>query len=142
VLTIRAMSSGAGYVQRHLEHSDYYDEHRRVIGEWHGRGAELLGLHGEVETDRTNHDGSDQSKALICSLEDAPNVAAALFLPDTAPGSSDRATVTLVSSIWALSAGSVSRICIYGGFPYRRGLQSSGRLRTLKCTHGRRYARS
>jgi conjugative relaxase-like TrwC/TraI family protein len=48
VLTIRAMSGGGGYAQRHLEHSDYYDEHRRVRGEWHGRGAELLGLRGEV----------------------------------------------------------------------------------------------
>jgi conjugative relaxase-like TrwC/TraI family protein len=42
------MSGGAGYAQRHLEHSDYYDEHRRVQGEWHGSGAKLLGLHGEV----------------------------------------------------------------------------------------------
>jgi hypothetical protein len=42
------MSGGAGYAQRHLEHSDYYDEQRRVQGEWHGRGAELLGLCGEV----------------------------------------------------------------------------------------------
>jgi conjugative relaxase-like TrwC/TraI family protein len=48
VLTIRAMSGGTGYAQRHLEHSDYYDEHRRVRGEWHGRGAELLGLRGAV----------------------------------------------------------------------------------------------
>jgi len=44
VLTIRAMTGGAGYAQRHLQHSDYYDEHRRVQGEWQGRGAELLGL--------------------------------------------------------------------------------------------------
>jgi conjugative relaxase-like TrwC/TraI family protein len=87
VLTIRAMTGGAGYAQRHLEHSDYYDEHRRVQGEWHGHGAELLGLRGNVtreqfeavregshpETgeflrprhgaDRTNSDGSEQSKA-------------------------------------------------------------------------------
>jgi len=87
VLTIRAMTGGAGYAQRHLEHSDYYDEHRRVQGEWQGRGAELLGLRGNVtpehfeairegsnpETgeflrprhgaDRTNGDGSGQSKA-------------------------------------------------------------------------------
>jgi conjugative relaxase-like TrwC/TraI family protein len=42
------MTGGAGYAQRHLEHSDYYDEHRRVQGEWHGQGAELLGLCGEV----------------------------------------------------------------------------------------------
>ena len=42
------MTDGAGYAQRHLEHSDYYDEGRRVQGEWHGCGAELLGLCGEV----------------------------------------------------------------------------------------------
>jgi conjugative relaxase-like TrwC/TraI family protein len=42
------MTGGAGYAQRHLEHSDYYDERRRVQGEWHGQGAELLGLRGEV----------------------------------------------------------------------------------------------
>jgi hypothetical protein len=40
------MTGGAGYAQRHLEHSDYYDEHRRVRGEWQGRGAELLDLRG------------------------------------------------------------------------------------------------
>ncbi|HEY6849867.1 MAG TPA: MobF family relaxase [Terracidiphilus sp.] len=81
------MTGGAGYAQRHLEHSDYYDEHRRVQGEWHGRGAELPGLRGNVTheqfeaihdgshpktgeflrtrhgADRTNRDGSEQSKA-------------------------------------------------------------------------------
>ena len=87
MLTIRAMSGGAGYAQRHLQHSDYYDEHRRVQGEWQGRGAELLGLRGSVtpeqfeavreglhpetgeflrprhSADRTNGDRSEQSKA-------------------------------------------------------------------------------
>ena len=86
MLTIRAMSGGFGYAQRHLEHSDYYDERRRVQGEWHGRGAELLGLRGEVtraqfeavreglnpetgeflrprhSADRIGVDGSEQSK--------------------------------------------------------------------------------
>jgi conjugative relaxase-like TrwC/TraI family protein len=81
------MTGGAGYAQRHLEHSDYYDEHRRVQGEWLGRGAELLGLRGNVtreefeavreglhpetgeflrprhSADRANADGGDQSKA-------------------------------------------------------------------------------
>ncbi len=81
------MTGGAGYAQRHLEHSDYYDEHRRVQGEWQGRGAELLGLRGDVASeqfeavreglhpetgeflrprhgaDRVNEDGSEQSKA-------------------------------------------------------------------------------
>lgn len=88
MLTIRAMSGGAGYAQRHLEHSDYYDEHRRVQGEWHGCGAELLSLRGEVtqkqfeavreglhpetgeflrprhSADRISLDGSEQSKGL------------------------------------------------------------------------------
>jgi len=44
MLTIRAMSDGKGYSSRHLEHSDYYEEGERVVGEWRGRGAELLGL--------------------------------------------------------------------------------------------------
>lgn len=48
MLTIRAMTGGVGYAARHLEHSDYYDEQRKVQGEWQGRGAELLGLRGEV----------------------------------------------------------------------------------------------
>jgi conjugative relaxase-like TrwC/TraI family protein len=48
VLTIRAMSSGEGYAQRHLRQSDYYDQNRTVEGRWCGRGAELLGLKGEV----------------------------------------------------------------------------------------------
>jgi len=87
MLTIRAMSGGAGYAARHLEHSDYYDEHRRVPGEWQGRGAELLSLRGEVtheqfeaireglhpetgeflrprhSADRMGDDGAEQSKA-------------------------------------------------------------------------------
>ncbi len=48
MLTIRAMTGGAGYAQRHLEHSDYFDQNRTVQGEWHGRGAELLVLNGTV----------------------------------------------------------------------------------------------
>jgi conjugative relaxase-like TrwC/TraI family protein len=81
------MTGGAGYSERHLEHSDYYDEQHRVRGEWHGRGAELLRLRGEVtrdqfeavreglhpesgeflrprhSADRTANDGNGQSKA-------------------------------------------------------------------------------
>lgn len=87
MLTIRAMTGGVGYAQRHLEHSDYYDEQRRVQGEWHGHGAELLGLRREVtreqfeaireglhpqtgeflrprhSADRTYNDGTEQAKA-------------------------------------------------------------------------------
>ena len=50
MLTIRAMSNGAGYAARHLEHSDYYAEGHRVLGQWHGRAAEMLGLEGEVRS--------------------------------------------------------------------------------------------
>jgi conjugative relaxase-like TrwC/TraI family protein len=49
MLTIRAMSDGKGYSSRHLEHGDYYAEGERVLGRWQGRGAELLGLAGEVK---------------------------------------------------------------------------------------------
>ena len=48
MLTIRAMSDGQGYSARHLEPGDYYAEDERVIGQWQGRGADLLGLSGEV----------------------------------------------------------------------------------------------
>jgi conjugative relaxase-like TrwC/TraI family protein len=51
VLTIRAMTGGEGYAQRHLQQSDYYDQNRTVEGKWHGRGAELLGLKGEVTSE-------------------------------------------------------------------------------------------
>jgi conjugative relaxase-like TrwC/TraI family protein len=48
MLTIRAMTDGKGYSARHLEHGDYYAEGERVKGRWCGRGAELLGLQGDV----------------------------------------------------------------------------------------------
>ena len=60
MLTIRAMSDGTGYSARHLEHSDYYAEGERVVGQWQGRGAELLGISGTV--------GSEQFEALRQSL--------------------------------------------------------------------------
>jgi len=45
------MTGGEGYTQRHLQQSDYYDQNRTVQGQWHGRGAELLGLKGEVTSE-------------------------------------------------------------------------------------------
>jgi len=51
VLTIRAMTSGEGYAQRHLQQSDYYDQNRTVEGRWYGHGAELLGLEGVVTSE-------------------------------------------------------------------------------------------
>jgi conjugative relaxase-like TrwC/TraI family protein len=52
MLTIRAMSNGTGYSARHLEHSDYYAENERVTGQWQGRGVEMLGLAGEVQSEQ------------------------------------------------------------------------------------------
>jgi conjugative relaxase-like TrwC/TraI family protein len=52
MLTIRAMSNGRGYAANHLAHSDYYAEGQRVVGYWQGRGAEQLGLGGEVTEDQ------------------------------------------------------------------------------------------
>jgi conjugative relaxase-like TrwC/TraI family protein len=51
MLTIRAMSDGKGYSARHLEHNDYYAEGERIVGEWFGHGAELLGLNGTIRTE-------------------------------------------------------------------------------------------
>lgn len=45
------MTGGEGYAQRHLQQSDYYDQNRTVKGQWQGRGAELLGLKGEVTSE-------------------------------------------------------------------------------------------
>ena len=51
MLTIRAMAGGQGYAQRHLQHNDYYDQNQTVHGTWQGRGAELLGLKGQVTSE-------------------------------------------------------------------------------------------
>src|SRR5471030_131292 len=48
MLTIRVMRNGAGYAKRHLEQNDYYAEGEKVTGQWFGKGAEKLGLSGEV----------------------------------------------------------------------------------------------
>jgi conjugative relaxase-like TrwC/TraI family protein len=45
------MSDGTGYSERHLQHSDYYADGERVTGQWQGRGAEMLGLAGEVQSE-------------------------------------------------------------------------------------------
>lgn len=48
MLTAKAMTGGEGYAANHLSNSDYYAEGETVKGKWMGRGAELLGLEGEV----------------------------------------------------------------------------------------------
>jgi conjugative relaxase-like TrwC/TraI family protein len=82
------MKGGAGYAERHLQYSDYLDENNKTKGLWLGKGAERLGLSGEVKladfeslrecehpetgeflrqrrsADRTAADGSKQSEAV------------------------------------------------------------------------------
>jgi conjugative relaxase-like TrwC/TraI family protein len=46
-----SLKNAKGYFEEHLCVGDYYDEGHRVSGEWHGAGAELLGLSGKVRAD-------------------------------------------------------------------------------------------
>jgi conjugative relaxase-like TrwC/TraI family protein len=48
MLTIKAMAGGETYAARHLSNNDYYSVGETITGEWIGRGAQLLGLKGEV----------------------------------------------------------------------------------------------
>lgn len=43
------IKDGENYLTKHLEHNDYYSENEKVTGKWVGRGAELLGLHGNLK---------------------------------------------------------------------------------------------
>lgn len=52
MLTIRVIAGGKTYVGNHLVHSDYYDEHQEVEGEWWGIAAKELELEGKVETEQ------------------------------------------------------------------------------------------
>jgi conjugative relaxase-like TrwC/TraI family protein len=52
MLTIRAMSNGSGYSKKHLEQNDYYAENEKVMGNWFGHGAAMLGLEQDVLTEQ------------------------------------------------------------------------------------------
>lgn len=43
------MTGGEGYAAKHLSNNDYYAVGESIEGQWVGRGAELLGLHGAVD---------------------------------------------------------------------------------------------
>lgn len=49
MITISQISVGKGYLTRHLSANDYYSEGEKVVGQWFGKGAEMLGLSGEVD---------------------------------------------------------------------------------------------
>ena len=52
MLTIKAMTGGETYAAHHLSNNDYYSVGETITGQWMGRGAELLGLQGEVTMDQ------------------------------------------------------------------------------------------
>ena len=52
MLTIKAMTGGDTYADRHLSNNDYYAVGVTVPGQWMGRGAMLLGLQGKVTRDQ------------------------------------------------------------------------------------------
>jgi conjugative relaxase-like TrwC/TraI family protein len=48
MLTVKAMTGGETYAAHHLSNNDYYSVGETITGQWMGRGAELLGLQGDV----------------------------------------------------------------------------------------------
>jgi conjugative relaxase-like TrwC/TraI family protein len=44
-------AQAATYYEEKYSHDDYYSEKQQVVGQWFGRGAEELGLSGDVATD-------------------------------------------------------------------------------------------
>src|ERR1017187_7791116 len=52
MLTIKAMAGGVSYAEHHLSHNDYYSESETITGQWMGRGAEMLGLRGDVTVEQ------------------------------------------------------------------------------------------
>jgi len=49
VFTRAKIYGGERYLKNHLSANDYYAEGEKVVGRWVGRGAESLGLLGEVD---------------------------------------------------------------------------------------------
>ena len=69
MFTMAIIRDGSTYLAKHLAANDYYCENESVAGKWIGRGAEKLGLSGEIhggdrsfEALRTNRHPSDGSK--------------------------------------------------------------------------------
>src|ERR1035438_7146782 len=52
MFTLKAMTGGETYAEHHLSNNDYYSVGETIMGQWMGRGAELLGLQGEVTMDQ------------------------------------------------------------------------------------------
>jgi len=52
VFTQAKIFGGATYFKNHLAQTDYYAEGEKVMGHWIGRGAEWLGLGGDVDAEQ------------------------------------------------------------------------------------------
>ena len=52
MFTSAKIRNGSTYLENHLSANDYYAKGERVTGEWVGKGAESLGLSGEVRSGR------------------------------------------------------------------------------------------
>jgi len=50
MFTMAKIKDGRTYLNQHLTANDYYCEKETVIGQWVGRGAERLGLRGEIRS--------------------------------------------------------------------------------------------
>jgi hypothetical protein len=48
MFTSAKIRNGSTYLENHLSANDYYAKGERVTGQWLGKGAESLGLSGEV----------------------------------------------------------------------------------------------
>lgn len=51
MFTMAKIKDGSTYLSHHLAANDYYCEKETVTGLWMGKGAERLGLNGEIHTD-------------------------------------------------------------------------------------------
>ena len=49
MFTMAKIKNGGTYLSQHLTANDYYCENETVGGQWVGRGAEKLNLHGEIK---------------------------------------------------------------------------------------------
>src|SRR5689334_17400575 len=61
MVTGKPLKGGGTYIRRHLEANDYYSEQEKVKGQWTGRGAEILGLSGDVDAEQLNRMGEAQN---------------------------------------------------------------------------------
>ena len=49
VVAHKSAAAAKAYYAEGLKREDYYSEGQEVVGKWHGKAAELLGLSGKVQ---------------------------------------------------------------------------------------------